>query len=52
MQGHWFISLGQQEHAFLGSALHFVQTTWFTCVFASIRRVRKWVLFAGCSWGL
>ena len=22
MHGHWFISLGQQEHAFLGSPLH------------------------------
>jgi len=21
----WFISLGQHEHAFLGSALHFIQ---------------------------
>ena len=30
MHGHWFISLGQQEHTFLGSALHFIRTTWFT----------------------
>ena len=22
MHGHWFISLGQQEHAFFGSAIH------------------------------
>jgi len=22
MHGHWFISLGQQEHAFLGNVLH------------------------------
>jgi len=22
---HWFISLRQQDHAFLGSALHFIQ---------------------------
>jgi len=28
MHGHWFISLGQQEHAFLGSALRFIQVTW------------------------
>jgi len=27
MHGHWFVSLGQQEHAFLGSALHFIQKT-------------------------
>jgi len=27
MHGHWFISLGQREHAFLGSALHFIQIT-------------------------
>jgi len=25
MHGHWFVSLRQQEHAFLGSALHFIQ---------------------------
>jgi len=24
MHGHWFVSVGQQEHAFLGSALHFI----------------------------
>jgi len=30
MHGHWFISLGQQEDAFLGSALNFIQITWFT----------------------
>jgi len=28
--GHWFISLRQQEHAFLGSALDFIQITWCT----------------------
>jgi len=39
--GHWFISLGQQEHSFLGNALHFIQITWFTYVFASIRRGPK-----------
>jgi len=38
MRGHWFISLGQQDHVFLGSALHFIQRTWFTYVFANIRR--------------
>jgi len=49
MHGHWFISLGQPEHAFLGSALYFVQITWYSCVFANIYRVPKWVHFAGCS---
>jgi len=28
MHGHWYIYLGQQEHAFLGNALHFIQVTW------------------------
>jgi len=46
--GHWFISFGQQEHTFLGSALHFFQITWFTYVFANICRVPKWVQFVGC----
>jgi len=41
--------LGQQEHAFLGSELHFIQIIWFTFVFANIRKVPKWVQFAGCS---
>jgi len=27
MHGHWFISSGQQQHVFLGSALHFIQIT-------------------------
>jgi len=45
----WFISLGQQEHAFLGTVLHFIQITWFTYVFANMRRVSKRVQFAGCS---
>jgi len=49
MYGHWFISSGQQERAFLGSALHFIQKTWFTYVFVNIRKVPKWVQFAGCS---
>jgi len=39
MHGHWFIYLGQQKRAFLGSALHFIQIIWFTYVFANIRRV-------------
>jgi len=43
MHGHWFISLREQDHEFLGSALHFIQITWFTYVFANIRRVTKWV---------
>jgi len=30
MHGHWLISLGQQEHMFLGSALHLIQITLFT----------------------
>jgi len=47
MHGHWFISLGQQERAFLGSTLHFIQITWFTYVFANIRKVPKWVQYAG-----
>jgi len=41
----WFVSLGQQHHAFLGSVLHFIQIIWFTYVFANIRRVPKWVQF-------
>ena len=36
----------QQEHAFLGSALHFIQITWFTYVFGNIRRVPKWIQLA------
>jgi len=48
MHGHWFILLRQQHHAFLGSVLHFIQITWFTYVSANIRRVTKWVQFAGC----
>jgi len=46
---HCFVSLEHQEHAYLGSALHFIQITWFTHVFASICRVPKWVQFAACS---
>jgi len=42
MHGHWFIFLGQQEHAFLGSALHSIQITWCTYVLANIHRVPKW----------
>jgi len=49
MHGHWFNSLGQQGHAFLGSAVHFIQIIWLTYVFANIRRVSQWVQFAGCS---
>jgi len=41
--------LGAARSAFLGSALHFIQITWFTYVFANIRNVSKWVQFAGCS---
>jgi len=49
MHGDWFVSLGQQEHAFLSSASHFIQMTLFTYVFAINRRVPEWVQFAGCS---
>jgi len=49
MHGHWFISSGQQKHAFLGSTLHFIQIAWLTYVFANIRGVPKWVKFAGRS---
>jgi len=42
--GHWCICLGQQEHAFLSSVLHFIHITWFTQAFANIE-----VQFAGCS---
>jgi len=38
MHGHWLVSLGQQEHAFLGSTLHLIQIAWFTYVFANIRK--------------
>ena len=37
----------EQDHAFLDRALHFIQITWLTYIFASIRRVSKWVQFAG-----
>jgi len=41
MHGHWFISLREQDHAVLGSALHFIQITWFSYVFGNIRRLTK-----------
>jgi len=49
IRGHWFISLREQDHAVLGSALHFIQITWFTYTFANLGRLPKWVQFAGCS---
>ena len=49
IHGHWFISLREQDHAFAGSALHFIQIPWFTYVFGNIRRLTKWVQFAECS---
>jgi len=52
MHGYWFISAEQQEHSFLGSASHFIQVTWFNCIFANMRRVPKWVQFVGCSLNL
>jgi len=41
MHGHWFISLREQDHAVLGSALHFIHITWFSYVFGNIRRLTK-----------
>jgi len=35
------IIFGQKEHAFLGSALHFFQISWFTYIFANICKVPK-----------
>jgi len=49
MHGHWFISLGQQEYAYSGSVLHFIQISWFTLVFANICRMPKWVNFADAA---
>jgi len=49
MHGHSFISLEQQERAFLGSALHFIQITLFTYVLAKICTDPKWVQFARCA---
>ena len=37
----------EQDHAFLDRALHFIQISWITYIFANIRRVSKWVQFAG-----
>jgi len=42
----------EQDHAFLDRALHFIQISWLTYIFANIRRVSKWVQFAGCSFNL
>jgi len=41
--------LGAARRCILGIALHIIQVTWFTSVFVNIRRVSKWVQFAGCS---
>jgi len=49
MHGHWYISLREQDHAFLDSALDFIQITWSTYLFANIRRFTKEVQMAGCS---
>jgi len=49
MHGHWYISLREQDHAFLDSALDFIQITWSTYLFANIRRFTKGVQMAGCS---
>jgi len=37
MHRDWFIYFGQQENAFLGSGLHFIQITWITYVFANVQ---------------
>ena len=42
----------EQDHAFLDRALHFIQITWLTHIFANILRVSKWVQFAGCNLNL
>jgi len=42
----------EQDHAFLDRALHFIQITWLTYIFANILRVSKWVQFAGCNLNL
>ena len=49
MYGYWLISLREEDHAFFGSTLHFIQITWFSYVFANIRRVTKRVQLTGCS---
>jgi len=49
MHEHWFISLREQDHAFLDSALDFIQMTWTTYIFANIRRLTKGVQLAGCN---
>jgi len=49
MHRYWFIYLWVQDHAFLSSALQFIQITWFTYVFANFRRVTKWVQFADAA---
>jgi len=46
MNEQWFVSLGQQEHEFLGSALHFIRKTWFTCLFA------KAIVVFGYVWAI
>jgi len=49
IHGHWFISLRARPCIFGHSVLHVIKITWFTHVFANVRRVTKWVQFAGCS---
>jgi len=44
MPGHWFISLGQQEHEFLGSALHLIEIQ-------KLGSPTSLPTFAGCSSG-
>jgi len=35
--------LGAARTCILGSALNFIQISWFTCVFGNVRRVPRWV---------
>jgi len=40
---------GSKNMQFRHRALHFIQITWFTYVFASVLKVTKWVQVAGSS---
>jgi len=48
MHGHWFISMGHQEHAFLGSAFNdYISSkylsNWFTYIFVNVCSMPKWL---------
>jgi len=50
MHGQWFVSLGQQEHAFLWKCIiHLIQVTWFTHIFSNIRKVSEGLNLLGPS---